>query len=266
MVIPVCEDLRSGSERGLEHLWYVADRRIRSVEAAERAAELAEWVSGRVKVAEEPSEQELFAGLHTCAYRASLRGRGQMVAADERAVWCRRWGELRTYLVEQNLGLAYSMMKRFGAKDLDRDELRSEALWALMRAVDRFDPWRECRFSTYACNAIRRALVTHWKKVGRYRRVFPAHHDGSYEELLERDEATDLYVERLQQVLEHNLGELTALEAKILNRRFPLDSSRRLTLQQIGDSIGLSNERVRQLQNRALGKLRAVLDADPALQ
>ena len=80
------------------------------------------------------------------------------------------------------------------------------------------------------------------------------------------DTQTDLYVERLHRVLNENLGELDDMEARVLARRFPLDDDRRSTLGAIGQAVGLSKERVRQIQNAALRKLRVVLNADPILQ
>lgn len=255
------------SQASAQPLWYVSDRRIRTAAAARRAEEIAHWVVTRQGLEGEPDEHQLFVALHTCAYLAS--GQAQRGGLDEcaQALWFERWEQIRSYLVEENLGLAYSMIKRFGLRDLDLDDLRSEALWTLMRAVDRFNPWFNFKFSTYACNAIRRSLATHWKKVGRYRRLFPVQHNDEFDEPeVEEEESDDIYVERLQHALESNSGELTLLESKILAHRFPFHTEPRLTLREVGDVVGLSNERVRQLQNRALGKLRAVLTADPALQ
>ena len=80
----------------------------------------------------------------------------------------------------------------------------------------------------------------------------------------ERDDG--LYVERLRRALQANTGELTDMESTILARRFPQNDQPRSTLQQIGLAVGLSKERVRQLQNSALQKLREVLAADGLLQ
>jgi len=66
--------------------------------------------------------------------------------------------------------------------------------------------------------------------------------------------------------MERNLAELTEREVDVLGRRFPVGDGPRLTLDEIGESFGLSKERVRQIQNRALAKLRSVLDMDPSLQ
>jgi RNA polymerase primary sigma factor len=62
----------------------------------------------------------------------------------------------------------------------------------------------------------------------------------------------------------HHLRDLTPLERSILKTRFGLDNSDELTLQEIADQYGLSRERIRQIQNRALDKLREKLALDAA--
>ena len=58
------------------------------------------------------------------------------------------------------------------------------------------------------------------------------------------------------------LESLPPMEARILRWRFGLDDEDELTLKQIGDKYNLSRERIRQLQQQALGKLRRHLDAE----
>jgi RNA polymerase primary sigma factor len=55
------------------------------------------------------------------------------------------------------------------------------------------------------------------------------------------------------------LGELRPIEADILRRRFGLDNDQELTLKEIGEKYNLSRERIRQLQEQALGKMRRAL-------
>jgi RNA polymerase primary sigma factor len=55
------------------------------------------------------------------------------------------------------------------------------------------------------------------------------------------------------------LSELSPIEASILRYRFGLDDGEELTLREIGDKYNLSRERIRQLQEQALGKLRSAL-------
>ena len=250
-----------------EQLWYVPDPRIRTKAAAEEAKRIASWIVSRNEAEGEPDEQALFQALHISAYRAARQSRTREIPRQERLEWTQRWQTIREYIVERNLGLVYSMISRFTSSNIDEDDLLSYAMFGLTRAVDRFDPWRGFKFSTYACNVIARALMRRGRQETNYRRLFPVQHDVTFE----RPEAmpdlkTELYVERLHRVLNENLGELTDLESKILSQRFPREDGSRLTFKEIGDAIGLSKERVRQIQNIALNKLRDVLAEDPVLQ
>ena len=248
-------------------LWYVPDHRLRTKKSADKAIGVAEWVTSKQSANDQPNEEELFIALHTCAYRAGKRSRKQRTTAQERDKWIKRWQDIREYIVEKNLGLVYSMIGRFGSKKLDEDDILSDAMFGLSRAVDRYNPWRGYRFSTYACNVISRAVMRSGRQETRYRELFPVEHDASFEKPMDEPDArAELYVERLSRILDRNLGQLTYLESMVLTRRFPEDTRSRLTFQEIGNSIGLSKERVRQIQNMALRKLRSVLNEDPLLQ
>lgn len=249
-------------------LWYAPDRRIRTTAAAKRAVAISQWVASDRPEAELPDEQALFAAMHACAFRA-VRGGGKSrpLSAAQRNAWVDRWRAIRDYLVETNLGLVYSTIGRFNSRKIDEDDLLSDAMLALSRAIDRFNPWRGFRFSTYACNVIVRSLMRRGRVESNYRRLFPVQHEAG----LERadglpDEQKELYVERLRRVMDANLGDLSDLEYRILEQRFPAEQGRPLTFQKIGAGIGLSKERVRQIQNVALRKLRDVLQEDPILQ
>ena len=203
-----------------------------------------------------------------CAYRGTRRAPRGSDRKVERSEWIQRWLTLREYIVQQNQGLVHLMVARFRTSGVEADDLFSDALLALLRSVERFDPWRGVRFSTFACNVILRDLMRRAKRVGRYRRLFPVQHDV----LFERPQPTSdirlelqLSVERLHRALDDNLAGLTDLESLIITQRFPFNRTRRRTLQQVGEWIGVSKERVRQIQNQALGKLRQVLEPDQPL-
>jgi len=251
-----------------QKLWYVSDRRIRTDTAARNATHVAETVTAGSGVNSEPEEQALFAALHTCAFRVARRQPNrQAIATSQRTLWVRRWQIIRDHIAEKNLGLVHLISRRFRSGVLDEDDLLSEAMCALGRAIDRFNPWRGFRFSTYACNVMMRALSRRGKAESRYRRLFPVQHDGSYEKSTQPiDFHKELCVDRLRRALEHNLGELTEMEATVLSHRFPADRESERTFQEIGRLVGLSKERVRQIQNIALEKLREVLELDPVLQ
>ncbi|GJM24375.1 MAG: hypothetical protein DHS20C16_07900 [Phycisphaerae bacterium] len=242
---------------------FIPDRRLALASSEQKALAVVAWILGERPEEKSPGETALFIAMHVCAYRATRKSKK---ADAERDQWIERWNIIRSHVVEQNVGLTYTMMSQFRASNVEWDEQRSESLYALLRAVDGFNPWSGFRFSTYACNAITRALIHLWKKTNRYRSRFPVEHEAWMENLENEDKWSKLYADRLHRALDQNLGELTPREAMILWWRFPLDGQKGLTLGQIGEAIGLSKERARQIQEIALGKLRSVLETDPALQ
>jgi len=80
--------------------------------------------------------------------------------------------------------------------------------------------------------------------------------DPDREEISPTDE---LELEALTSEVRRLLGELRPIEADILRRRFGLDDDQELTLKEIGEKYGLSRERIRQLQEQALTKMRRAL-------
>ena len=90
----------------------------------------------------------------------------------------------------------------------------------------------------------------------------PIDEDGEAEfgDLLEQYVIPDTDEEVLRQgfeeALREALGELSEKERQILSLRFGLEDDEPRTLREIGDSLGISRERVRQIENQALTKLR----------
>jgi RNA polymerase primary sigma factor len=74
----------------------------------------------------------------------------------------------------------------------------------------------------------------------------------------------DLLIEAddLERIFEH-LEELDEREATVVRMRFGLDPYMPMTLREVGENLGLTRERVRQLENQALLKLMTALGADP---
>ena len=243
------------------------DRRIRTKKAAENAIRLVDEIIASNGSEFQLEQNELFAAMQACAYRATLKNGRHGSTPCERTRWAKRWKIVRDFIVEENMGLVFAMMTRFRIHSAEWDELRSEALLALLRSVEGFDPTRGVRFSTYACNAILRGLIQAERRAAKRRVRFPMEYDVSFERPgPSEDRWSELYVDRLHRALNSDKVELTERESEILGWRFPLGGGDAMTLEAIGDTIGLSKERVRQIQKSALTKIRAVLEADPALQ
>lgn len=247
-------------------IWYPRHPWVRRKSSAQVAATIAARILKNEVRPGEIDETTLFSAMHTCGYHVTRRPRVGRVSSVELGKWRRRRDAIRDLIVASNRGLAYAAVARLRPTYQELDDLRSEGLLALVRAVDWFDPWRGVRFSTYAYNAIIRALIRLRKKSAQYRQRFSVTLDFPVETTAQADVGTDLFLDRLHRVMESNLADLTEREADVLGRRFPLGDRPRLTLDEIGATFGLSKERVRQIQNRALAKLRGVLDMDPLLQ
>jgi RNA polymerase primary sigma factor len=222
------------------------------------------------------AEKELgvFQAMHYTGYRVTKAVRKRSVTKRQRekemTTWRLRYEELQDRLVNRNLGLVYEMLRRNHFRKADQDELLSEGLMALLRSVQTFDPWRGFRFSTYACNSILRAFMREAMKETKIRDRAPIAFDPSMEKIdvvgWRRENDRALFAERLNRILDHNEAELSDLEIDVLERRFPKDPDvRRETLDSLGRSLKVSKERVRQIQNGALSKLRETVSSDPIL-
>ncbi len=217
----------------------------------------------------------LFKQLHFSGYKLSTiykraSARPTRKLRDEFSRWVQRYNLIRTRVIEANLGLVYDMIGRTRFEALDRDELTSEGMMALLRAADTFDPWRGFRFSTYACNAIIRAFSRAALMDSKRRSKVAGPYDVEFErsDALEtsRTDQQALFTERLGQILDLDNADLTDVEKNVLARRFPFDDDKpRLTLEDIGRRMRVSKERVRQIQLSAIAKLRRAIRNDPVL-
>ena len=219
-----------------------------------------------------PEESLLFRRYNFACFRvAGLLARQKrhpaVARARQIAAWYRRAMVLRSDLVSANMALVLAMAKRTQIPGVDFTELVSEGSMALLRSVEKFDVERGFKFSTYACRAILKSFNRLATRTGRYRRRFPVEFDPDLERIDQaqvRHGNEDLSaVEALQEVLDGNLAHLNGLERTVVRERYALDAGgKRRTLAQVGQVIGLTNERVRQIQNRAFGKIRQALQEE----
>ena len=171
--------------------------------------------------------------------------------------------EVRNQIIRANLRLVVSLVKKLCRDDHDLAELVSDGYVALMRAVERFDFSRGYKFSTYASWVIINSTVRDSARDHRRDRL----RTGT-EAMLEaapdhrnNDCPCEMEQERCRDAIRRMLVRLNDRERKIIVSRFGLEGTCQKTLSQLGKELGITKERVRQLENRARDKLREIAEA-----
>lgn len=173
--------------------------------------------------------------------------------------------EARNCIVEANIGLVWAVARRcirFARPGLDVEDLVSAGVFGLMKAIDGFDPTRGVRFSTYATKAIRQHIrreMQIWTELPRLPvgepetwphriavdpEIIDATTAGREPDPAEAAEAADLFASMTEAC--------NAQERFVLRCRFA-DGA---TLAGVGVGLGVTKERVRQIQVQALGRMR----------
>jgi RNA polymerase primary sigma factor len=178
---------------------------------------------------------------------------------------------VKNQIIRANLRLVVSIAKRhIGAAD-DFFELVSDGNMSLIRAVEKFDYARGNKFSTYASWAVMNNFSRTIPKEKHRRDRFVTGHEEMFDTAA--DNRTDEYEyesaqARSQQVVHGMLNRLGERERHILISRYGLGGVNAQTLEQLGRELGVTKERVRQIETRAQAKLRAIADEerlDPAI-
>jgi RNA polymerase primary sigma factor len=174
--------------------------------------------------------------------------------------------QVKNRIVQANLRLVVSIAKRHMKSSDDFFSLISDGNMSLFRAVERFDYARGNKFSTYASWAIMknfaRSIPDEFKYKDRFRtageEVFMAHEDTRGDHFAE-----ELAQKAREKQINRILTRLDQREQQIIIRRFGLDHSHEpLTLKEVGAELGVTKERIRQLEARALSKLREAADVE----
>jgi RNA polymerase sigma factor (sigma-70 family) len=219
-----------------------------------------------------PEERLMFLRFNYCkkqllALQKQIRAGGLTLSQAKLFLdWHRKFEHFREYLVRTNLALVLAMAKRTRLGDVDFAEVVSEGNMALLRAVDKFSADRGFKFSTYACRAILKAFSRTAMKASKHRTRFPVEFEPDMEKSdwadKRRDQIADDCIDELKAIVDRNLADLSSVEQTVIRRRFNWQQAEEspLTLEEVGKIIGVTKERVRQIQNKALAKIRSVME------
>ena len=186
-------------------------------------------------------------------------------AAHDAEQYLKQAEYIKNLIIEANLKLVVRVAGRHTA-GANFSDLISEGNMALIRAVEKFDYVKGFRFSTFASWVIAREFAKFLPAESARAERTVSHDDADIEHLQSRPAGIELIESTrrsLEQVIEENL---TEREQYVIRYHFGLTGTmvkkKFKTLKQIGDELGLTKERVRQIELIALGKLRQTLSPE----
>jgi RNA polymerase primary sigma factor len=260
-----------------DHEAYEAKRRDMRV-PRDVPAELAPLYE--VPLLNKDQEQHLFRKMNYLKYKASklrdeLRREGSADAeidpARVRIQTLKEIEELQVeasavkdQLINANMRLVVNIAKRHAGQTDNFFELLSDGNMSLIRAVEKFDFGRGFKFSTYASWAIMKNFARSIPDEKHRRERFVTGHEEVFDiapdmrsdehEIVATQERATHSVNRLLEYLEPR-------EREIIRMRAGLDDhAKGMTLEEIGQQFGITKERVRQLNARAMKKLRSIAE------
>jgi RNA polymerase sigma factor (sigma-70 family) len=212
-------------------------------------------------------EQHLFRKMNFLKHKAGkLRGnldpaRARIQDLKEIEDYQDQAATVKEQLINCNMRLVVSVAKRHSAQTDNFFELMSDGNMSLLRAVEKFDFGRGNKFSTYATWAIMKNFARSIPEEKRRRERYMTGHEDLFE--IAPDTRTDeqecvASAEQNAYRVNRLLEFLDTRERQIIRMRAGLDNSEGMTLEQIGQHLGITKERVRQINVRIMNKLRTI--------
>jgi RNA polymerase sigma factor (sigma-70 family) len=171
--------------------------------------------------------------------------------------------EVKDLLIQANMRLVANIAKRHAAQTDNFWELMSDGNMSLIRAVEKFDYGRNFKFSTYASWAIMKNFARSIPEEKHRRERFVTGHEDVFEARPDNrsDEHEQLAsTERAATCVNRLLDYLEPRERAIIRMRAGMENGTKgMTLEEIGQQFGITKERVRQLNARAMKKLRELV-------
>jgi RNA polymerase primary sigma factor len=177
----------------------------------------------------------------------------------------------RDKLIKSNLKFVASVARSYQGLGLSYSDLIAEGNYGLMKAMEKFDYEKGYKTISYSVWWIRQSILEALKeRAGIEGESLPE--DFEKQNLMDGNEEnidyivkseyidygnTDSNNEELKQVILNLTECLTEREQYIITEYYGLNSNENMTLEEIGDAIGLTKERVRQIKEKALKKLRS---------
>jgi RNA polymerase primary sigma factor len=180
-------------------------------------------------------------------------------------------------LIESNLKFVFDIAKRYTGRGISIGELISEGNMGLMKAIDKFDENQDVKFISYAVWWIRHAMLDTIKKNKLITYVeFEQEHSNdrtienkvadeedemvSSDDMMfsnEHEESKHEANENQKKIISELIPVLSEREKFVIENYYGLNNNDELTLLEIGNKLGLSSERVRQIKIKSLRKLRS---------
>jgi RNA polymerase primary sigma factor len=166
---------------------------------------------------------------------------------------------VKNQILRANLRLVVSIAKKRVGTANNFFELVSDGNMSLIRAVEKFDYSRGFKFSTYASWAIMKNFARSIPEEKSRRDRFVTGHEEMFEAAADHRTGEHEYENdhrRNQEAVQGMLGRLNDRERQILTNRYGLGGASEMTLEQLGKEMGITKERVRQIESKAQEKLR----------